>query len=243
MIKIDNLTCRYDNDTILDAISLHVSDHLSILGANGSGKSTFAKALCRLVDFEGAISIDGEQITTLSPIELAKKITYIPTKLESYDPYISVYEFVLLGRFAYKERFFDYTRYDIACAMKSLERLGIAHLKAHSIHSLSSGEQQLSLIAQALTQESRCIIFDEPTANLDPSNSKVIANTIKQLKATHQVILITHDLHLAAYLDTPVLFIADSGARLFEKQETFFDAKVLSELYGVSFENLAVTYA
>jgi len=243
MIKIDNLTCRYDNDTILDAISLHVSDHLSVLGANGSGKSTLAKALCRLIDFEGTILLEGEQITRLSPIELAKKITYIPTKLESYDPYISVYEFVLLGRFAYKERFFDYTRHDVACAMESLERLGIAHLKTHAIHSLSSGEQQLSLIAQALTQESHCIIFDEPTANLDPSNSKVIAKTIKQLKATHQVILITHDLHLAAYLDTPVLFIAKQSARLFEDNATFFDTNVLEKLYGVSFDNLTVKYA
>jgi iron complex transport system ATP-binding protein len=242
MIKIDALTCWYDEYIILDDISLHVSDHLSVLGANGSGKSTFAKALCRLIDFEGTIQIQGEEITALSPLELAKKITYIPTKLESYDPYISVYEFVLLGRFAYKQRFFDYTLRDIACAIKNLKLLGIEHLKEHTIHSLSSGEQQLALIAQALTQESQCIIFDEPTANLDPSNSKVIANHIKRLKATHQIILITHDLHLASYLENPVLFIAEQHATLYEPSSTFFDAEVLAEHYGVSFENLAVNY-
>ena len=88
------LTCRYDDTNIIDNISLHVKNHLSILGANGSGKSTFAKALCHLISYHGEIVIDGKNIQTLSPLELAKSITYIPAKLEVHDPYITVFEFV-----------------------------------------------------------------------------------------------------------------------------------------------------
>jgi len=242
LIVFDKLTCKYDNQLILDEISLHVKKNLSILGANGSGKSTLAKTLCNLIDYEGIIFIAGKDITHLTPLELAKTVTYIPAKLEVHDPYISVYEFILLGRFPYKQSFFQYSQNDKECVDKNIKLLNIEHLKEHAIHSLSSGEQQLVLIAQALTQESRIIIFDEPTANLDPFNSKLIANHIKQLKNSHQIILITHDLHLASYIDTPIVFISKHKADYYEENSTFFDTSVLEKLYGVAFDTLAVKY-
>ena len=222
MIHLQSLTCKYVNETILKEISLHVSTHLSILGANGSGKSTFAKALCHLIECEGDIFLDGKNIADLAPLELAKTITYIPAKLEVHDPYISVYEFILLGRFPYKQSFFEYSQDDKICVDTNIKLLNIEHLKEHSIHSLSSGEQQLVSIAHALTQESKIIIFDEPTANLDPFNSQRIAKHIKELKSSHQVILITHDLHLASYFDTSVLFISQKEAHFYEDNSTFF---------------------
>jgi len=66
MIKLDSLACHYGEKTILNNISLEIENHLSILGANGSGKSTLAKALCNLIDYDGSISIDGEDIQELS---------------------------------------------------------------------------------------------------------------------------------------------------------------------------------
>ncbi|MDX9757364.1 MAG: ABC transporter ATP-binding protein, partial [Sulfurimonas sp.] len=92
----------------------------------------------------------------------------------------------------------------------------------------------------ALSQQSKIIIFDEPTANLDPCNSKVIANYIKKLKETHQVILITHDLHLACYVGNPIAFIKDKKVHIYDNG--FFDDEVLRELYGVPFYSLAVKY-
>jgi iron complex transport system ATP-binding protein len=242
LITFDSLTCKYDKHLILDNISLHVKNHLSILGANGSGKSTFAKALCHLITFDGTITFNGKNSDSLTPLDLAKTITYIPAKLEVHDPYISVYEFILLGRFPYKKSFFEYSSSDNNYVDKNLKLLHIEHLKEHTIHSLSSGEQQLVLIAQALTQESRIIIFDEPTANLDPFNSKVIANHIKELKNSHQIILITHDLHLASYIDNPVVFISQQKVHFYEKNSLFFDEAILEKLYGVAFDTLAVKY-
>ncbi|MEA1918707.1 MAG: ABC transporter ATP-binding protein [Campylobacterota bacterium] len=242
MIKIETLTCKYDEEPILENLSLHVKRHLSILGANGAGKSTLAKALCNLIDFEGTIVLDAHDIRSLSPQKLAQTIIYIPTKLEVYDPYISVFDFVLLGRFPYKKSLFEYSKDDKKRVSSNLELLNLEHLKEHTLSSLSSGEQQLVLIAQALTQESKIIIFDEPTANLDPSNAKIIAKHIKLLKESHHVILITHDLHLACYIDNPVLFISKATTEYFETREHFFDADTLERLYGVSFHDLAVVY-
>lgn len=240
MIELRSLSCSYGNNVILKDIDIKIESHLSILGANGSGKSTLVRAVCALIPYEGEVLIEGLNAKELSLLEMAKSISYIPAKLENYDSFITLEDFVLLGRFAYKKSFFEYSDEDRAIADQKIKLLGLEHLKEHTVTSLSSGEQHLSLIAAALAQESKTIIFDEPTANLDPNNSKVIAHYIKKLKETHQVILITHDLHLACYIDSPVAFIKDKKVHLYGRD--FFDDEVLKELWGVEFYSLAVKY-
>lgn len=240
MIELKSLSCNYSNESILKNVNLSVESNLSILGANGSGKSTLARAICSLIEYDGEILSDGVNIKNLSYQERAKTVVYIPAKLEIYDSFITVQDFVLLGRFAYKKSFFEYSSEDRKIADANIELLGLEHLKNHTLVSLSSGEQQLALIAAALCQESKIIIFDEPTANLDPRNSLVIAKYIKKLKDTHQIILITHDLHLASFIGSPIAFIKDKNACYYE--DDFFDDEVLRELYGVEFCSLAVKY-
>ncbi|WP_297439563.1 ABC transporter ATP-binding protein [Sulfurimonas sp.] len=240
MIELKNLSCSFEDKRVLQNISLTIAQHLCILGANGSGKSTLAKALCGLVTYEGDIFLDERSINSFSLIEKAKAIAYIPAKLEIYDAHISVQDFILLGRFAYKKSFFEYAHKDVEMVKETLEFLNISRLKHNLLNELSSGEQQLVLIAQALVQQSQIIIFDEPTANLDPKNSKIIAQHIKELKKNHNIILITHDLHFAAYIDSPVAFIQEHALHYYE--DDFFTDTRLEELYGVSFDGLAVQY-
>ena len=240
MIEIKNLTCSFKQRTILQDINLNIQNHITILGANGSGKSTLAKAICGLVEYEGDVYIDSTCRNTLSLIERAKVLSYIPAKLEIYDHFITVEEFVLLGRFPYKKSFLEYSHSDKSIALQTLEFLNIQHLANHALSSLSSGEQQLTLIAQALAQQSKIIIFDEPTANLDPYNSKIIAQHIKGLKEYHKIILITHDLHLASFVDSPIVFIKDKTASLYE--ENFFNDAQLQELYGIKFNDMVAQY-
>ena len=201
MIELKKVSISYDNNPLLKDISLNIESHLSILGANGAGKSTLAKALSSLIDFKGKIFIDGINIKDIPSKERAKLLAYIPAKLDVYDAYISLFDFVLLGRFPFKKNLFDYSLQDREITKESLEYLNISHLAKHPLNSLSSGESQLALIAQAITQKSRIIIFDEPTANLDPKNSKIIAHHIKQLQKNQQVILITHDIYLAEFIN------------------------------------------
>jgi len=250
MIELKDFSCKFDEKIVLQDISLKIKNHLTILGANGSGKSTLAKAVCGLITFNGKIFIESKNISELSLIERAKTISYIPAKLAVYDSFITLYEFVLLGRFPHKKSFLDYSRRDKNIAKQTLEFLKINHLKNHTLNSLSSGEQQLSLIAQALTQQSKIIIFDEPTANLDPHNSKIIAQHIKGLKEYHQIILITHDLHLASYVDNSVAFLKSTSSfrattrnlSYYEDPTKFFKDSTLQKLYGVKFNNLVPNY-
>ena len=240
MIKVENLSLRFANKSILEHISFHIEQQLTIVGANGSGKSSLAKCIAGLYEYKGNIILDGSNATELSAKKRAQLLSYIPAKLEVYDAFITVEEFVLLGRFAHKKSLFEYAPQDKAIAKEMLEYLGLSHLAKEQLQQLSSGQQQLTLIAQALTQQSQIIIFDEPTANLDPKNSRIIAKEIKKLQQKHTVVLITHDLHLAAFIGADVLFLADKGATLYK--EEFFNDTLLAKLYGVPFSSLAVRY-
>ncbi|MCK9492217.1 MAG: ABC transporter ATP-binding protein [Sulfurimonas sp.] len=242
MIKLDSLNINYNDKNILKEISLEIGGHLNILGANGSGKSTLAKTICGLVEYNGEVYINEKNIRDLSLKQRAKLLTYVPTKLEVYDEFINVEEFVLLGRFAYKDSFFDYSDKDKKIAKNTLEFLNISHLGSHTLSSLSSGEAQLVSLASALVSQSEVIILDEPTANLDPHNAKTIAKHIKGLKKYHQIILITHDLDLASYIDSPTIFLKSKSATYFEKYEEFYNEAKLKELYEVEFDGLVVRY-
>jgi iron complex transport system ATP-binding protein len=241
MIKLHKLSVRFGKKKVLQNLSFEIEGHLTIVGANGSGKSTLAKCLAGLNSYSGTIEIQNINAAKIPAKERAKLLCYIPTKLEVYDAFITVEEFVLLGRFPHKESLFDYSQKDREIVRTMMEFLKITHLAKQQIGELSSGEQQLTLIAQALTQQSKIIIFDEPTANLDPKNSKIIAQHIKELQKSHTVILITHDLHLAAFIGSQILFLDDTTAALYGDE--FFDDDVLERLYGVAFHALAVKYA
>jgi iron complex transport system ATP-binding protein len=236
MISVSGLTCGYHGKALLRDITFSAPGHLTLLGRNGSGKSTLAKTLCGLLGYRGSILIDGNELRTLAPAEVARQIAYIPSKLESYDTYTDVEDFVMLGRYPYKAPLQDYGETDRAVVAGVLDELGLAELRRAKIHELSSGQQQLVLIAQALAQQSRIIIFDEPTANLDPAHSAAFAKRIGTLQKTHQTLLITHDLHLAHHVGGSVLFIGGGEGRFYEESGLFFEPENLQRCYGVAFD-------
>ena len=235
MINVKNLSCRYSSEAQLKEISFFTKNHLSILGINGSGKSMLAKTLCGLLPQDGSIELDGRELRTLSTNEIAKTISYIPSKLEIFDAYTTVEEFALLGRYPHKQPFSDYSQDDKSDVIKILKQLGLYELRTHNINALSSGQQQLLLIAQSILQGSNIMIFDEPTANLDPYNTLEFATLFQKLQKTHITILITHDLTLASHLKGSVLFIQKQTALFYEESSSFFDTDNLQQLYGVPF--------
>ncbi len=234
-MTLSNLCLSYDDKNILENIHLQSDSHICILGANGSGKSTLAKALCGLIPYQGSILLDGLELKDMQAKHRAKKIAYIPAKMQSFEQFTSVEEFVLLGRYPYKSSFKDYSEDDRKHVQDILEELHITELKKSNIDALSSGQQQLVLIAQALVQESEYIIFDEPTANLDPRNTQLFLHEFKRLRHKYTTILITHDIQLASHLNDPVLFIKDAQAKFYETG--FFEKDFLSLAYDVKFKN------
>jgi iron complex transport system ATP-binding protein len=239
MIKAVNLSCRYSKDAYLDNINFTAQKHLNILGSNGSGKSMLARTLCGLLDYDGSIKLNAQELRRLSPNNIAKTISYIPSKLDVFDYYTTLEEFALLGRYPYKHPFQQYSQKDRDDVDAILQQLRLYELKTQHIHTLSSGQQQLLLIAQSILQRSRIMIFDEPTANLDPYNTLQFAALFEKVQQDHTTVLITHDLALASHLKGSVLFIQEHSALFYEDGAEFFESNNLEKLYGVPFHQLS----
>lgn len=236
-MNINKLSISYSDKAILNEIDFIIKEHshLTVLGPNGSGKSTLAKALCGLLPYQGSIQIEAQELCDIPAKERAKLIAYIPAKMESFEQFTTVEDFVLLGRYPYKASFKDYSIEDKKIVKDILKELNLIELATHKLHELSSGQQQLVLIAQALAQKSKILIFDEPTSNLDPKNTALFVKELQKLRQAHMTILITHDIQLASHLNDPVLFVNQTKAQF--HAENFFDKDHLASAYGVNFKN------
>jgi iron complex transport system ATP-binding protein len=221
MLKINSLDYSIQDQPLFEALSFHLKqgENLCILGENGIGKSTLAKLLCGLIPSQRAIMIQGRYIEDIPAKKRARYINYIPAKLEFYDGYVSVSDFLKLSSLD-----------QAICPKESEDTLSLLGLKSHknaTLDTLSSGESQLLLLASALIQNAQLTIFDEPTANLDPKKTKQVFSLLKSKQHFKQIILITHDLQLAYKLDLPILYLDKGKTQGIQKD--FFEAKNLAK--------------
>ena len=224
-----NIT-NYTNN-ILEDISFSLKDtaHLIILGANGVGKTTLAKVLCGITPSD-AIHIDDINPSKVYGQTRAKLINYIPPKLDVFDEFITVREFLVLSRSHGVVRGQYPTVDDV------LEKLTIKHLADKVCKMLSSGESQLLLIASALLHNARYTIFDEPTANLDPQKIRILFNILKYDTTLQSKLIITHNLDLAYKLGYDILFLKDGSVKFHGSNADFFTQTHLDTIYDGSVE-------
>jgi iron complex transport system ATP-binding protein len=221
-LNIDNYT-----DDILKEISIEVQrgSHLTIIGANGAGKTTLAKLLCGLSPSE-KVRIDGRSITTMHPKERAAAVNYLPPKLEVYDAYLRVDEFLALSHLN-----------NALSPHEAMMQTGITHLADKACKALSSGEAQLLLLTSALLHGAVYTIFDEPTANLDPVRTKKVFNLLKHHTRFQSKIIITHNLDLAYHLGYDILYLEEGKTAFYGSTEAFFKQSHLDSFYAGSVRN------
>ena len=215
MLKINN----YSN-YILEDISFKIEKkNLIILGSNGAGKTTLAKVLSGLIETTH-INIGNILLSNISYEERVSLINYTPPKLEIFDEYISVEEFLSLSKI--------YDRHHI---QEVLQKLQIEHLKTKNCKRLSSGESQLVLLASAMLHNAKYTILDEPTSNLDPQKLKNVFELLSSEETMQHKIIITHNLNLAYKLGFDIVFIKDGNIYFNGNSEEFFTQKNLDKIY------------
>jgi len=221
-LHVDNATTSY-----LRNISFELeNENVVILGSNGAGKTTLAKLIVALVEND-YVTVDGERVSDLSAKRRAQILNFIPSKLEIFDEYIDVEEFLHLSLLN------GTTQRDIESL---LARLEIGHLKNSSCKCISSGESQLVLFVSGLLHNAALSIFDEPTANLD-SDKKIKVYEALQAFAGWKIV-ITHDLNLAYRLGYRVLYMEQGRVVYDGSCESFFDPHNLEKLFGTSIKKV-----
>ena len=208
ILEINNLSKHFENNgskiSVLNNINLKIETGkvIAIIGPSGSGKSTFLHLLSLLdMPSKGKIKILGKSITDLSDNEKNKLIREHISIIFQNNNLLS--DFTALENVALPLiiRDKDY-KTSKKLAEKFLKKVNLGHRLNHFPSDLSGGEQQRVAIARALIAETKIILADEPTGNLDNKNSKEVFSYFLKLKEKNKIILIaTHNRELAKKAD------------------------------------------
>lgn len=215
MITFERVEVGYDQ-TLLCADSIVMNSGLvyALIGANGSGKSTFMKTVCGTIPLiKGRITLNTQEISSMSSAAKSKSIAFVDAHFRGVD-FLSVYEYVSLGRTPHTDFMGNLTDMDREKTKSAIQRVGMSSKINESTVKLSDGERQLISIARAIAQEPRFILLDEPTAFLDYGNRKKLLKTLSEIAKEENIIVLlsSHDIELC--LDAQLeLLVVDYGSK------------------------------
>ena len=201
MLTAENVTVRYDRHTVVDKLSFRLEEGqwLMLIGPNGAGKSSLISAITQGVPYTGQIALEGRDVRTYKPAQLARRIGVL-SQQHSVGYAYTVEEVVGLGRYAYSAGFLS-GRDDEGSAKveQALHITGMTALRHASMLTLSGGEMQRAFLAQVFAQDPSILILDEPANHLDLVYQKHIFSLIRDwLKTPGRAVLsVVHELSLA----------------------------------------------
>jgi biotin transport system ATP-binding protein len=196
----------------LDDVSVELTEQrIGVVGANGSGKSTFARLLNGLVPpTSGSLKVHGRDPVREGK-ELRRMVGFVFSNPDVQVIMPTVVEDVA---FSLRGRGLERSEADARVAA-TLDRVGLTALGDAAAHTLSGGQKQLLALASVLVTRPALVVADEPTALLDSANSRIISSHLLD-DAHHQVVIVTHDMRLAARCDVVLWFddgrLIESGA-------------------------------
>ena len=236
MIEVRDVAVDLGTTRALGGVSFAVArgEWVALIGPNGAGKTTALRAMAGLVDYDGSIRLDGEEVRSLPRRRVARLVALVP-QLPERPPELTVAEYVLLGRTPHLGYFAAEGASDRKAAARALDRLELAAFADRPLGSLSGGELQRAVLARALAQEADMLLLDEPTSALDLGRQQQALDLVHGLREEGLTILSTmHDLTLAGqYADRLVLL--DHGAVVAEGAAgDVLSAENVASYYGAS---------
>lgn len=240
MLSAKNIVCGYQNTEILHGISFDVfsKEKLCILGPNGSGKTTLLRALCRLLPFQGELTVCGQNALRLKRPELAKKIAYMSQMNAVYFSY-TVYETVLLGRYPHHRGAFSrIEEKDREIVKNSLKQTGTWEVKDKYLTELSGGQLQRVMLARVFAQTPDIILLDEPTNHLDLKYQVELLSYLNEwIKEENRcVISVFHDLNMAFSFADRILLLEEGNCAACAPADDF-PIERINQIYGIDVSN------
>jgi len=212
MLQVTDLQAFYGKSHVLHGVNLQVGEGeiVALLGRNGSGRSTTAKAIMGMVESQGSVLWNGQQIQGRKSYEIANLgVGYVPENRDIF-PKLTVHQNLLLGqkRANKKPRWSFEDMYQIFPRLKERE-----HTEAGV---LSGGEQQMLTLCRTLMGDPDLIIIDEPTEGLAPKIVELVASYLQALRARGlSVLLIEQKLTIAMEISDRCL-VMGHGSIVFE---------------------------
>lgn len=212
LIKVDNLCKSFGNVEVLKGINAEIrkGDVMVVIGASGSGKSTFLRCLNLLEEpTSGTICFEGTDITDPSVnINLHRQKMGMVFQQFNLFPHMTVLKNMTLGPIKLLKQSKEEANEN---AMKLLKRVGLADRADAYPSQLSGGQKQRIAIVRALCMNPDVMLFDEPTSALDPEMVGEVLEVMKQLaKDGMTMVVVTHEMGFAREVGTNVAFV-DNG--------------------------------
>lgn len=239
MLEFSDLSVNFADKQILRGVSFAIKpgDYVSILGPNGAGKSTLLKCALGIVnEWEGRIFLKGESVRDYTQRELARIVAYVPQNGFGAFPQ-TVYDFVLMGRFARLGLLQSVRKLDELAVQHALELTQTENFAQRLMSSLSGGERQRVVIAAALAQEPEILLLDEVCHFLDPQHESEVQTLLDKINREKRVTIlsVTHDINRAAFHSTKIVALKDGQVVYDGDSRGFMQAETLNMLYGKRF--------
>jgi len=215
-VEAECLTVHLRGRKILDCVSFNAPRNsvFTIMGPSGSGKSTLLRAINRLIDLvpyarvEGRVRVFGEDVYSSDPYVIRRSIGMVFQEPNPF-PHLSIYDNVAIGarlnRIARSREELDKI---VEWALRKAMLWDEVKDRLHDPPSkLSGGQKQRLCLARALAVKPKLLLLDEPTANIDPSNTRRIEESLRSLKEEVSIILVTHSPSQAARVSDYIAFL------------------------------------
>ena len=236
LLAFDGATVGYGNLKVVDAVDLavHAGEVVGLVGPNGAGKSTLLRAVTGSADLSGgAIEIAGQPLHTLDPRHRAALVGVVPQSISAAFAF-PAREFVEMGRNPHLGRLEQPGAHDREVVERVMRLTDTWRLASTPVDTLSGGDMQRLALAQALAQEPRVLLLDEPVSHLDLNHRLQVLELVRDLANEGLgVLTVFHDLDLAARYSDRLSVVAGGGATAAAHPREVITTHTLREVFGV----------
>lgn len=235
LLRVDKVSVSFNGRSAVDQVSfdLKAGEFVGLIGPNGAGKTTLLRSIARLVPFTGQIYFQGQETSNLDRSHLSKGIAYLAYGHTAHWP-LAAKQVVALGRLPHLSPLQRPSPEDNAVINEIMTRADVTQFADRNIQTLSAGERARVMLSRALAVQANLLLADEPVGSLDPFHQLQIMELLRELTQDGTtIVLVTHDLTLAARFCDRLILLADGKVVAEGKSELVLSDENMAKAYRV----------
>ncbi|MGN0349320.1 MAG: ABC transporter ATP-binding protein [Roseburia sp.] len=235
--EVGQMSVGYQGEALIRniEIGLDKGEILTIIGPNGTGKSTILKSIARQLKLiAGTVYLDKKEMAGMSGAELSQRMAVVFTEKLKAE-LMTCADVVATGRYPYTGRFGILSKDDYDLVWEAMELVHVTEIKDKDFTKISDGQRQRVMLARAICQEPEMIILDEPTSYLDVKYKLEFLSVLQELRNRKglTVIMSLHELELAERVSDRILCVKGEYVERFGKPEEIFRQGYIKSLFDI----------